>query len=273
MEVSRLTASICGTSVAVTLACGVLIMQPLCSRRLRSHEHRAALLPLVLLFVGIGMIPFMYSAAELAVFLRPHLANVIDPGLKCCEALALLLFWHILVALAGGSERAALCVETSTSGASCAICPCFTKRFAYNFGDGRSALRFWCAAICQWIVVSPVVKLMAQSAHPSTRLSAIPIQVVGLLIMLRALFDTHRATRHAAPRHARPDAQFIIIKMFVLLLLVQTTVYQLHWPPPKQPEEVTRMFAFMTAVEMGFFGMIFARGFGALLTRELPTLE
>jgi len=197
------------------------------------------------------------------VFLYPSVGQFVDPALKCIEAIALLLFWHMLVTLAGGRERAALCVETSAQGPACVLIPFASNCALCRFRDGARALRFWQLSCVQWVVVSPIIRVMAQNPRRTVRLAGVGIQVCGLLLMLRALLDTHRGTRHAAPRHARPDAQFIVIKAMVLVLLVQTTVYGLGWPPPGEPPEtVTRAFAIFTAVEMAAFSLVFAWAFG-----------
>jgi len=263
-HVNGLTVGVALASVAVTIIGELYIMRPLFSHRMRKHEHRSALTTLVMLFTGMGLMPVIYSIGFFFILLYPEVEHLVDPVLHGCEAIALLLFWHILVVLAGGRERAAMCVDTSPQGPVCVVMPivCGNAEFC-RFRDGAAALRFWHASVAQWIVLSPCLRLVAQNDMRAVRLSSIPVQVVGLGFLLRALLDTHRGTRHAAPRHARPDAQFVVMKIIVLVLLVQTSTYALGWPPPEgAPDGVTRAFAVLTLLEMAVFSITFAWAFG-----------
>eukprot|EP00322_Chrysochromulina_rotalis_P028729 CAMPEP_0115857544 /NCGR_PEP_ID=MMETSP0287-20121206/15629_1 /TAXON_ID=412157 /ORGANISM="Chrysochromulina rotalis, Strain UIO044" /LENGTH=320 /DNA_ID=CAMNT_0003311765 /DNA_START=1 /DNA_END=963 /DNA_ORIENTATION=- len=263
VEVNVTTVSVCAVAILVTVLCEFFIAKPLFTTRLRTHEHRSTLAKMVLLFAGVGLVPVIFSAGFFAIIMVPEAESIIDPTLHAIEAIALLLFWHILIALAGGRARAAMCVDMSPAGAACILIPFGSNCAICRFRDGEAALRFWHYSVVQWIVLSPAVRVMAQNSSNLVRKAAIPIQVIGLIFMLRGLLDTHRGTRHAAPRHARPDAQFIAIKMLVLVLLVQTIVYAQGWPPPgSPPEDVTRAFAFLTVLEMVGFALLFAGTFG-----------
>ena len=263
VEVNVITVSVCIAVIVFTVICELFICRPLFTSRLYSHEHRQVLRRLVLLFAGVGIVPVLYSAGFFAILLLPWLEIYVDPALHVVEAIALLFFWHILVALAGGDTRAAMCVETSPLGAACVVMPFVGECAFCRFRGGDGALRFWHWSVAQWIVFSPVVRVMSGFDSVLVRRVGNVINVVGLAFLLRALLDTHRATRHAAPRHARPDLQFIAVKLLVFVLLVQGLIYSIKWPPDVEPPEgVTRAFALLTVLEMVGFALLFAWTFG-----------
>ena len=102
VEVNVITVSVCIAVIVFTVICELFICRPLFTSRLYSHEHRQVLRRLVLLFAGVGIVPVLYSAGFFAILLLPWLEIYVDPALHVVEAIALLFFWHILVALAGG---------------------------------------------------------------------------------------------------------------------------------------------------------------------------
>jgi hypothetical protein len=69
-EATTTTIAICISCIVITVVSELFIMRPLFTQRMRRHEHRSALTTLVLLFVGMGMMPVLYSTGFFIVFLE-----------------------------------------------------------------------------------------------------------------------------------------------------------------------------------------------------------
>ena len=126
--------------------------------------------------------------------------------------------------------------------------------------SGAGLLRLWLACTAQYAIVSPatcVVRPLVGAAVVA------PIRVVSLVVMLRGIVDTYRATHHAYPARVRPLKQFLAIKALVIVCALQSVV-QLALP---HDEHHGRLFARATVLEMLVFAALFAAQFGPSATR------